>query len=71
MFCSYFLRDKQKVYVFNVLKKDEVYSIIRENNISSINVAKKNGMVKVGKFIKHCYGMDMPHYLFCVKAILN
>jgi len=58
-------------YAFNVLKKDEVYSIIRDNNVASINVAKRNGMVKVGEFIKHYCDMDVPHYLFCVKTILS
>ena len=33
-----------KEYAFNVLNIDEVYSIIRDNNITSQNVAKKNGM---------------------------
>ncbi|MCI8752887.1 MAG: GNAT family N-acetyltransferase, partial [Lachnospiraceae bacterium] len=38
-------------YAFNVLGVDEVYSIIRDNNIASQNVAERNGMVKCGTFV--------------------
>lgn len=54
-------------YAFNVLNIDEVYSIIRDNNITSQNVAKKNGMTIKDEFVKHYYGMDMLHYVFSVK----
>ncbi len=54
-------------YAFEKLGAEEVYSIIRDNNIASQNVAKRNGMSKVGSFIKHYYGMDMPHDIYCVK----
>jgi ribosomal-protein-alanine N-acetyltransferase len=56
-----------KKYAFEVLKADEVYSIIRDNNIASQNVAKRNGMTEVDKFVKHYYGIDMPHLVFSVK----
>ena len=56
-----------KEYAFNVLNIDEVYSIIRDNNITSQNVAKKNGMTIKDEFVKHYYGMDMLHYVFSVK----
>lgn len=56
-----------KKYAFDTLKAEEVYSIIRDNNIASQNVAKRNGMTVCGKIIKHYYGMDMPHLLFSVK----
>lgn len=55
-----------KKYAFNTLGYNRVYSIIRDNNIASQNVAKRNGMKQVGKFIKHYYNMDMLHYVFCV-----
>lgn len=55
-----------KNYAFNTLDIDEVYSIIRDNNIPSINVAKRNGMSLKGEFVKHYYGMDMPHLIFSV-----
>lgn len=55
-----------KNYAFNTLDIDEVYSIIRDNNMPSINVAKRNGMYLKGEFVKHYYGMDMPHLIFSV-----
>lgn len=55
-----------KNYAFNTLDIDEVYSIIRDNNMPSINVAKRNGMTIKGVFTKHYYGMDMPHLIFSV-----
>lgn len=55
-----------KNYAFNTLDIDEVYSIIRDNNMPSINVAKRNGMSLKGEFVKHYYGMDMPHLIFSV-----
>ncbi|WP_027296920.1 GNAT family N-acetyltransferase [Robinsoniella sp. KNHs210] len=56
-----------KKYAFEVLGVKEVYSIIRDTNISSQNVARRNGMTQKGQFVKHYYGMDMPHYIFSVK----
>lgn len=55
-----------KNYAFNTLDIDEVYSIIRDNNLPSINVAKRNGMTIKGEFAKHYYGMNMPHLIFSV-----
>lgn len=57
-----------KRYAFDVLGKAEVYSIIRDNNIASQRVAMKNGMQPCGRIIKHYYGVDMPHIVYCVKA---
>ena len=54
-------------YAFNVLKADEVFSLIRDTNIASQNVAKRNGMSNKGSFVKHYYGIDMTHYIFSVK----
>ena len=54
-------------YAFEVLGAEEVFSIIRDNNIPSQSVAKRNGMTVVGRFTKHYYGMDMPHLVFSVK----
>ena len=58
-----------KHYAFDNLGYDEVYSIIRDTNIASQNVAKRNGMTKKGVFIKHYYGIDMRHYIFSVRNI--
>lgn len=56
-----------KRYAFDVLRADEVFSIIRDSNIASQNVAKRNGMKERGRFVKHYYGIDMPHILFSVR----
>lgn len=56
-----------KEYAFNVLGAKEVFSIIRDTNMPSQNVAKRNGMKIVKKFVKHYRGVEMPHYLFCAK----
>lgn len=57
-----------KNYAFTTLGASEVYSIIRDNNIASQNVATRNGMTPIGSFTKHYYGIDMPHIVYCVKA---
>ena len=56
-----------KEYAFDKLNAKEVYSIIRDTNIPSQNVAIRNGMTCVDKFIKHNRGIDMPHLLFSVR----
>jgi len=54
-------------YAFNELDVDEVFSLIRDTNIASQNVAKRNGMSIRGTYTKHYHGIDMPHYIFSVK----
>ena len=56
-----------KEYAFDKLGADEVFSLIRDTNIASQNVAKRNGMSVRGTFMKHYRGIDMPHYIFSVK----
>lgn len=56
-----------KEYAFDILGVSKVYSIIRDNNIASQSVARRNGMEVCGQFTKHYYGIDMPHLIFCVK----
>lgn len=58
-----------KEYAFENLNADEVYSIIRDTNIASQNVAGRNGMTLKDRFIKHYYGIDMPHLVFSVKRV--
>lgn len=53
-----------KIYAFEHLDADEVFSIIRDNNIPSQNVAIRNGMTLRGSFIKHYCGIDMRHLIF-------
>lgn len=56
-----------KTHAFEELKADEVFSIIRDNNLSSQRVAERNGMTICGKLTKHYYGIDMPHLVFHVR----
>ena len=56
-----------KHYAFETLHADEVFSIIRDNNVASMNVAIRNGMTIRGKFVKHYCGIDMPHFAFSVR----
>ena len=51
-----------KKYAFEVLKADEVCSIIRDTNIPSQKVAERNGMTKKDAWTKHYRGVDMPHF---------
>ena len=54
-------------YAFERLDAEEVFSIIRDTNTASQNVAKRNGMIVQGTFVKHYRGVDMPHYAYSVK----
>lgn len=54
-----------KNYAFDTLGFNKVYSIIRDNNYASQKVAERNGMTVVKSFVKHYYGMDMPHIVYC------
>jgi len=56
-----------KRYAFDVLKVDEVFSLVRDTNLASINVAIRNGMLVRRRFIKHYKGEDMPHYVFSIR----
>lgn len=51
-------------YAFSVLKAKKVVATIRPENISSIGVAERLGMVKTDGFTKHYNGKDMMHYVF-------
>lgn len=53
-----------KKYAFEVLKANEVCSIIRDTNTASQKVALRNGMKKTDRWIKHYKGIDMPHFRF-------
>lgn len=58
-----------KKYAFDVLKADEVCTIIRDINIASQNVAVRNGMKRVDTWTKHYRGMDMPHYRYVIRRV--
>lgn len=50
-----------KEYAFEVLKADEVCSIIRDTNLASQRVALRNGMTVKDSWVKHYRGVNMPH----------
>ena len=56
-----------KEYAFTTLGFQEVYAIIRDNNLASQHVALRCGMTLRGSFVKRYWGMDMPHLVFSVK----
>ena len=56
-----------KQYAFETLGANEVFSLVRDSNAPSQKVAVRNGMCEVGEFVKHYYGMDMPHIIYSVK----
>ena len=56
-----------KEYAFDKLNEDEVFSIIRDTNILSQNVAKRNGMSVCGAFDKIYRNVTMPHLVFSVR----
>lgn len=55
-----------KDYAFNCLGEKCVYSIIRDLNLPSRRVALRNEMKVCGVQVKHYYGIDMPHLIYCV-----
>ena len=55
-----------KQYGFNTLNLNKMYSIIRDNNIASQNIAIRNNMKKTITIVKHYYNIDMPHYVYCI-----
>ncbi len=50
-----------RTYAFDIIKADEVCSIIRDTNTASQKVAVRNGMHIVDRSTKHYKGVDMPH----------
>lgn len=54
-------------YAFETLGARRVYSIIRDSNTASQQVARRNGMTAVDTIVKHYYGMQMPHIVFEVR----
>lgn len=53
-----------KIYAFDYLKAESVYSIIKADNKASIKVANNIGMKKIDEFITQYYHGDMLHYLY-------
>lgn len=53
-----------KECAFEILKAEEVCSIIRDTNTASQKVAIRNGMCVKDSWTKHYRGVDMPHYRY-------
>lgn len=53
-------------YGFEVMDKEELFSIIRDNNTPSIGVALRNDMHACGHIVKYYYGMNMPHTVYII-----
>jgi RimJ/RimL family protein N-acetyltransferase len=56
-----------KRYAFDALNYAEVFSLVRDNNYASMNVAIRNGMLVRGRYTKRYKGEDMPHYIFSAR----
>lgn len=56
-----------KRYAFEVLKAEEVCSIIRDTNAASQRVAMRNGMTVADSWIKYYRGVKMPHDRYLVR----
>lgn len=56
-----------KKYAFEILKAEEVCSIIRDTNIASQNVAIRNGMTRTDSWTKYFKGIAMPHYRYVIR----
>ena len=54
-------------YAFGKPGLGEIYSIIRDGNIPSMNVAIRTGMVIRKRTLRHYRGVDMQHYVFSVR----
>ncbi len=53
-------------YAFRVLGAEKVSSIIKTDNLASIQVAERNGMVREKEFTAHFYDVPVPHYFYTV-----
>lgn len=56
-----------KEYAFTILQAEQVCSIIRDTNLTSQKVARKNGMQPVARFVKRYYGLEMPHDVYLIR----
>lgn len=54
-------------FAFDVLGVPEVFSCIRDDNMPSLAVARRNGMELCGRFSKQYYGQDMEHLLYVAR----
>lgn len=54
-------------YAFDTLGFEAVYSIIRDTNRASQQVALRNGMKRTDSFVKYYRGVRMPHFVYKVE----
>ena len=54
-------------YAFENLQADQLYAIIKADNISSIKVAESLGMKKVDEFMTGYYNGETLHYLYTIE----
>jgi RimJ/RimL family protein N-acetyltransferase len=54
-------------YAFEGIGFSEVFAVVRDTNIPSMNVANRSGMVARKRIIGHYRGVDMPHIVFSIK----
>lgn len=54
-------------YGFNTLNFNALYSIIRDTNVPSQQVALRNGMTLVDTIVKFYRGVRMPHWVYRVQ----
>ena len=52
---------------FNKYDIDKLYCTIRPENTSSVHLALKLGMVKLGEYLKIYDGKEMPHLIFAIE----
>ena len=55
-----------KNYAFRELKAEKVCSIIKKDNLPSIKVAERIGMIREAEFTARYYNGDMRHYLYSI-----
>lgn len=56
-----------RAYAFGPLGFDEVYSLIRDTNVPSQAVARRNGMRPIATFMKEYKGVQMCHQVWRVR----
>lgn len=54
-------------YAFHHLKLDKLYCSIRPNNLASIRIAEKIGMIRVGEHIVIYCDKEMPHSIYVLE----
>lgn len=53
-----------KLFAFETLGMERIYSFIRHTNLPSQRVALRIGMRQINTFCKRFRGIDMPHFVF-------